>query len=90
MKAVRVVVHGWVQGVGFRMHVVRLASGLGLSGWVKNLADGGVEAEAAGAEPALRRFVEGMRAGSTGSVVREAQEQWFETAEAPDGFHVRR
>ena len=90
MRAVRVVVHGWVQGVGFRAHVMRRAVELGVSGWVRNLADGGVEAEAAGEERALRAFVEAMRSGPVGARVREATEQWFETAAAPQGFHLER
>jgi acylphosphatase len=40
----RVVVHGRVQGVGFRVACARRAERLSLGGWVRNLADGSVEA----------------------------------------------
>ena len=43
-RAVRVVIEGRVQGVGFRAWVVRRATGLGLAGWVRNRSDGAVEA----------------------------------------------
>jgi acylphosphatase len=43
-KRVRVVVRGWVQGVGFRASCARQASALGLTGWVRNRWDGSVEA----------------------------------------------
>ncbi len=40
----RVVVHGLVQGVGYRVSVERAAVGRGVAGWVRNRPDGTVEA----------------------------------------------
>jgi acylphosphatase len=54
--AKRFLVFGRVQGVGFRYFVVRQAEALGLSGWVRNLPDGNVEALAAGEEGAIEAF----------------------------------
>jgi acylphosphatase len=45
----RVVVRGRVQGVWFRESARRRAEELGVSGWVRNNADGTVEAEVEGA-----------------------------------------
>ena len=45
----RVVVHGRVQGVWFRESARRRAAELGVAGWVRNRADGAVEAELEGA-----------------------------------------
>ena len=88
MRAVRVVVSGRVQGVGFRAWVVGKASALGLSGRVWNRADGGVEAEAVGPDPALEQFVAAVREGPRHARVEQVAEQWFECPEAPQGFRV--
>ena len=44
MERRHVVVYGFVQGVGFRYAVVRAAESRGVAGWVRNRADGAVEA----------------------------------------------
>lgn len=49
----RLKVLGEVQGVGYRAAAERRASELGLSGWVRNNADGSVELEAEGGLQAL-------------------------------------
>jgi acylphosphatase len=51
-----VVVRGRVQGVGFRWFVRERGRALGLSGWVRNLADGSVEVAANGERRALERL----------------------------------
>jgi len=88
MKAVRIVVRGRVQGVGFRAWVVRQARELELHGWVRNRADGDVEAEAMGEEAALRRFVEAMRKGPVAARVEDLVEQWFDAPAPRAGFQV--
>jgi hydrogenase maturation protein HypF len=55
VEARRVVVHGLVQGVGFRPFVWRLSQRHGLSGWVRN-AGGVVEIQAEGDATALDAF----------------------------------
>lgn len=69
-------VEGRVQGVGFRAFVRRRARDLGLDGWVRNAADGTVEAEAAGDRASLEAFEDHLRVGPpagrvTGLGVRE-------------------
>lgn len=63
--AARFVVHGAVQGVGFRWFVLREAERLGLRGLVRNLRDGSVEVIAAGTPEAVaaleRALAEGPR-----------------------------
>lgn len=56
----RVTFRGRVQHVGFRLEVEQMASRLGLTGWVRNLEDGGVEAEFQGYESRIRFLLKFM------------------------------
>lgn len=49
--------YGKVQQVGFRYTAYYLAKGLGLTGWVRNLADGSVQMEAQGDVAHIRQFL---------------------------------
>ena len=57
VKAVRAVVSGRVQGVGFRFATVEAAHRLGVTGWVQNLPGGQVEVLAQGSEGAVDDLV---------------------------------
>jgi acylphosphatase len=59
----RVVVHGLVQGVFFRDTCRREARMAGVGGWVRNNADGTVEAVFEGPDHAVRRMVDWCREG---------------------------
>lgn len=63
MIAVRVVVHGRVQGVWFRAWTRDQAGLRGLSGWVRNRRDGTVEALFAGDDAKVEEMVELCRDG---------------------------
>jgi acylphosphatase len=58
-----IVVRGRVQGVGYRDAAVQTAFTLGVTGWVRNRADGTVEARVQGEAGAVDRFVEWSRRG---------------------------
>lgn len=57
MKRVHVWISGRVQGVGFRAALREEAIRFGLSGWVRNLADGRVEAVLEGDPAAVDRLL---------------------------------
>ena len=59
----RVLVTGRVQGVGFRWAVEDEARDAGVTGWVRNLPDGRVEAVFEGEEESVRRMVGFCRRG---------------------------
>jgi acylphosphatase len=71
----RFVVHGRVQGVGYRFFAQRAASGLGLKGYVRNLPDGTVEVYASGDEASLTKLRQELEAGPIGARVERVEEQ---------------
>jgi acylphosphatase len=69
--ALRAVVHGRVQGVGFRWATRERLAVLGLEGTATNLPDGTVEVTASGPPDAVERLVAWLREGRTpGHVAR--------------------
>jgi len=86
----RYLVSGVVQGVGFRFFARRAAQRLGLSGWVRNLADGRVETEAEGTPDLLDAYTRELSRGPAGAMVSgvEAVEVSDEGSGAT-GFEVR-
>ncbi len=69
IKRIHAIVHGQVQGVFFRETTRQEAQKLGLSGWVRNLADGTVETEFQGEEETVKRMLEWLPQGSAMSQV---------------------
>ncbi len=71
MAALRMVVRGLVQGVGFRWWAARHAARLGLSGHVRNLPDGSVEVVASGDRESLDEMLELCHEGPSSADVSE-------------------
>ena len=84
----RVVVSGRVQGVGYRESCRRRAERLGVSGWVRNRADGSVEAVFEGPAESVDAAVEWCREGPRWAAVRSI-EVHDEDLEGLAGFRVR-
>jgi acylphosphatase len=83
------VVHGRVQGVGFRMFVLAAALELGLVGWVANEPDGSVRVVAEGSDRALATFLGRLRDGPPGARVDSVSEAWSAASGSFARFSVR-
>jgi acylphosphatase len=84
----RVIVRGFVQGVGFRVSLSRTAQSRGVAGWVRNRADGTVEAVFEGSPNAVEAVVGWCKAGPRGAVVEDV-EVTSEPGEGLRGFEIR-
>jgi acylphosphatase len=85
MQARRLRIQGRVQGVGYRDWLLREAVRLNLTGWVRNRADGSVEAVVAGEEPAVMALLTACRRGPRLARVDAIEESFTELPEEP-GF----
>lgn len=77
---------GRVQGVFYRDWFVEQARGIGITGWVRNRADGSVEAVVSGSSEIIEAIVARARQGSPASrveevVVSEVAEELFDRFE---------
>ncbi len=78
MQSYRFTVSGRVQGVYYRANVAKNAQRAGFSGYVKNLADGRVEAAVSCHEEQLGDFKKILNIGSPASSVSSIEETFIE------------
>lgn len=89
-KRLKVTILGQVQGVFYRYNVKLQAEKFGLSGWVKNKADGSVELVAEGEEEKLKKFLDYCQAGPPFAQVEKVEVSWAEaTGEFGQNFKFK-
>lgn len=88
-ERVRVVISGQVQGVFFRASTRDVAERLSLTGWVRNRADGRVEAEFQGAPGGVSRALEFCRSGPRQADVNDVDVERIDVVSGERGFEVR-
>jgi acylphosphatase len=88
LTTLRLRIEGSVQAVGYRNFAIAEARKLGIDGWVRNRADGTVEALASGSTKSVETFVGLCMRGPEGSRIKNVE---LHKAEPPDekGFHRR-
>lgn len=72
----QVIVHGLVQGVWFRQSTKDEALRIGVSGWVRNLPDGTVEAVFEGGKKQVEEIVGWCHRGPSGAEVTKVDISW--------------
>ena len=81
-------ISGRVQGVFYRATCRQVAEELGISGWVRNLPDGRVEAVAEGPSDAMEKFLEWCHQGPPMANVEHVEVQEEEPRQEK-GFSIR-
>ena len=81
-------VSGRVQGVGYRYFVQDTAVRLNLTGWVRNLRDGRVEADVEGSEEGIHALFEQLRQGPPFSHVSSLDVKKLDTFADHSGFKI--
>ena len=81
-------ISGRVQGVGFRHFTRKNAEALGVTGWVKNLPDGRVEAVLQGDEQIVEELIEKCRKGPVASYVKGIEVEKESGDESFNNFSV--
>ncbi|ADK86046.1 acylphosphatase [Desulfarculus baarsii DSM 2075] len=91
MEEVRalVLIRGRVQGVAFRHYTKRMADGLGLKGYVRNLPLRRVEALFQGPRPLVEQAIGWCRQGPALARVDDLDLRWQDPADDLEGFEIR-
>lgn len=84
----RAIVHGTVQGVGFRWFVQSQARPLGLAGYAHNLLDGTVEVVAEGSHEKLGQLLGAIRGGAGPGSVSKVETEITEATGDHTGFAI--
>ena len=88
-EQIHAVVHGRVQGVGFRDATQHRAYELGVSGWVRNQPDNTVEVVAEGDHKTLEQFLAFLWRGPNAARVLRVDYDWHRATGSYKGFSVR-
>lgn len=83
------IVHGYVQGVGFRANTQRQAATHRITGWVRNNPDRTVEVVAEGAKDDVKAFERFLRRGPSAAVVDHVDVTYGEATGEFSYFNIR-
>jgi len=85
----QIIVSGKVQGVGYRYYTQMKAIQFGITGWVRNLREGGVEILASGSKENLEKFIDEVRRGNPFSTVDHIEVNEIENTETYKSFAIK-
>lgn len=84
-----VFVSGFVQGIFFRYETRKMAYRRNVTGWVRNLSDGRVEAVFEGEKRDVDEMIAFCRRGPEGAVIKDVEISWEEPTGEFRGFQIR-
>lgn len=90
MESCSILISGRVQGVSFRAYAKDKADSLNLSGWVKNLPDGSVQALVQGDRKSIENMIDWCKLGSPKAAVSDVVVSWQTPDRTISGFHIRK
>jgi len=88
LRRAHIIYAGTVQGVGFRWTVESAARSEGLTGWVRNMPDGGVEVACEGTEERILRLTKKIK-DEMGSCIRSDKLNWEKPTGEFSSFTIR-
>jgi len=88
-KAAHVIFKGRVQGVFFRANTLKIAARHGLTGWVRNLDNGNVEAWLEGREQDVKKAIDWCNCQQPHAVVDAHSVEWMEPSGKYHEFIIR-
>jgi acylphosphatase len=86
---VHIFISGEVQGVAFRYYTQDKARALGLTGWIRNLPDGRVEAVFEGSKQKIKEILQWIKQGPELARVINLVVKWEEHKDGWDSFEIR-
>ena len=87
--AAHLIVHGHVQGVGYRVSLWQQARDRGVTGWTRNLENGCVEVVLQGPREAVESLVSWTHQGPLSARVSKVDRWSIDPSDALDGFEIR-
>ena len=88
LARISIIVHGHVQGVYFRNFTAHIANVLDITGYVRNLPDSTVEADAEGEKESLEKFIAFLRKGPPGAHVTKQDITWSSYTKRYTSFEI--
>lgn len=89
MPRLKLTIKGRVQGIGFRFFASRIASSLGLKGFVRNLGNGCVEIVAEGPREMLEKLLSRAREGPSTAEVESVEVEWGKETKEFTAFGIK-
>ncbi len=74
----KILISGFVQGVGYRYYCLGQAKSLGLTGWVKNNQDSSVSVQVEGDKSLIESLIKELKIGPQSAVVNAVNIEWIE------------